>query len=173
MTEESQRIQRNWEDANNLGSQDIMIGDNLELVYKFIFDPKSDYREITKLWTITNLSKTNVERIVELTKVIRILDNKKFYRLTHKKRPTGEYKQFVDAKTGQVIQKAVYEDLEVRESRFEDRLIQKYIGEIQAITAAAGGKDASVIRAFRTAIHQQQIDQKSSLSEDKGWRWKK
>jgi len=172
LTDNNKEFEKNFQDANDLGSNDILIGDQLELIYKFIFDPKSDFREITKLWTITNLDKEGVRRIIDLTKVIRILDNKKFYRETTKKRATGKYREFLDKKTNVVVKKAEYEQIEIRESRFEDRLIQKYMGEIQSICAAAGGKDASVIRAFRTATQKQQIDQ-TARQESKGWGWKK
>lgn len=160
------------EQANHLGKDDMMIGDGLELIYKFIFDPKSDYREITKLWTITNLSKEDVKKIIDKTKVIRILDNKRFYREATKKVATGQYKELINKTTGEVVKRAVYQEIQLRESRFEDRLIQKYIGEIQSICAAAGGRDASVIRAFRTATQQQQVDQ-TSRQESRGWGWKK
>lgn len=172
MSSEEERQAYLMQQADQLGRNDLMIGDGLELVYKFIFDPKSDFREITKLWSITNLTKDDVRRIIDIAKVIRILDNKKFYRETTKKRATGKYKEFLNKNTDQVIKKAVYQEIQLRESRFEDRLIQKYMGEIQSICAAAGGRDASIIRAFRTATHQQQVDQRST-QETKGWGWKK
>lgn len=157
MTEQkkiAETVRESNNEADYLGSQGLGIGDGLELVYKFIFDPRSDFPEINKSWSITDLKPEEVQRIVNLVKSIRILDKKGFYRPVKRKVPTGEYLETIDKTTGRVIKKeALYIEEEVYVSRF-DPLIQKYKGEIQAITASAGGRQASVIRAFRTAAQQ-------------------
>ncbi|MCA1800033.1 MAG: hypothetical protein LC650_01920 [Actinobacteria bacterium] len=167
-SEEQQAI-RLARDADTLGARGLEVNDTLELVYRFIFDPRSDYREITKLWSITDLTEAEVERIVQLAKNVRILDNSKFYRKRTRRVPTDKMQEYADPNTSQVVYKLVYREEEVLESRFEDRLIQRYIGEIQAVCAAAGGRHASVIRAFRTATQQQHQSVEDRTDRAAGW----
>lgn len=144
--------------ANNLGSDELTIGDNLELVYQFIFDPRSDFSEITKLWSLTNLTQEDFSRLNSIAKTIRILDKQSFYHVVKKQEWTGRYLE--DTETGkifpQMIEKNYYE------SRFVN-LIMRYKGEIDAICAGAGGRNASLIKGFRTAItkQEQQVEDKT------------
>lgn len=157
-------VEKSNASANYLGADGLGISDGLDLIYKFIFDPRADFREITKLWSITDLKEEEVHRIVQLSKNIRILDNPRFYRSKKRKTWTGKVQQITNKRTGEITQKPIYIEEEVWESRFQDRLIQKYMGEIQAICASAGGRGSSVIRAFRTAAHQhhQSVEDKTA-----------
>jgi hypothetical protein len=166
---EERQLMRLARDADTLGSQGLEVGDGLELIYKFIFDPRSDFREITKLWSITDLTESEVSRIVRLSRNIRILDNPKFYRKRDIRVPTGKAQEVVNPKNGEISQKLIYREQEVYESRFEDRLIQRYMGEIQAICASAGGRKASIIRAFRTAAQQQHQTVEDRTVRPEGW----
>jgi len=157
LTPEKEDTDKSRVSADHLGSDTIALSDNLELLYKFIFDPRSNYQEITKLWSLTNLSQADFVRLQQLAKSIRILDKKTFYQKTSREN-VSEYKADADG----VVQPVFFTQV-FWESRFIN-LIERFIGEIDAICAGAGGRQGSLIRAFRTATnkHEHSMEEKSA-----------
>lgn len=131
--------------ADALGSDQFL--DPLELIYKFIFTPNSEFFEIDKLWSLTYLTEEDCRAIILLAQNIRIYDQAKFYVDTIQLKKIGETKE--TRSDGMVVITPKYEAIHISESRFCD-LMRKDWGRIQAICAAAGGRKGALMRAMRT-----------------------
>lgn len=157
LTDKEQSAMRS--SADNMGADELVISDQMELVYQFIFDPRSKFSEITKLWSLTNINDADFARLNSIAKIVRILDKKSFYHLSTVEEWTGNYhidpktKDFLLDNDGKVIPEMVTQHS--FGSRFTN-LIDRFKGEIDAICAGAGGRQGALIRGFRTSINKQE-----------------
>lgn len=168
-TNEEEMFQDAMNSADNLGAEDFNIVNPLELIYRFIYNPNSEYKEISKQWSLTYLSEDDKRELLRLAKNIRIYDQPKYYVTVRKKKLIG-YKQVEREIDGEIVQEIVpkYEIQLKYESRFHE-LIEKDIGRIHAITAAAGGLKGALIRAFRTTNLNKEESVEDKTAPRSGW----
>lgn len=157
--------------ADYLGANEFAVEDPLELIYKFIFNPNSRFREISKIWSLTNLDKEDVERIQDLAKNIRILDQEKFKESIVVKEPTGRILE-TTYDDGSIVREPEVRTVHVLQSRFY-QLIEKDLGQIDSICAAAGGRGGSLVRAFRSTTLQQHQTLEDKTAPKTSWLGKK
>lgn len=153
--------------ADYVGADEFAVDDPLELIYKFIFNPNSKFQEINKGWSLTNLNSEDVRRIQDLAKNIRILDQDKFKEQIIIEQPTGNMLQYKDD-DGVIIQEPEVDKFKIERSRFY-QLIEKDLGQIDSITAAAGGRSGSLVRAFRTTTMQQHQSLEDKTAPKSSW----
>lgn len=149
-TTEKELFREASDNADDLGANDLSIINPLELIYKFIFDPKADFMEINKLWSLTYLKPEDKKEILMLAKNIRVYDQPKYYSTVQQRELIGFENEEFEINGEIVTQiKPKYKVTLVYKSRFHE-MIEKDLGRIQSICASAGGLNGSLVRAFRT-----------------------
>lgn len=167
-TEKEKDVQKSAkQSADYLGANEFAVDDPLELIYKFIFNPNSKFQEIHKGWSLTNLDTEDVERIQDLAKNIRILDQDKFKESVVIKENTGRIIE-TTYQDGSITREPEIRNVNLLRSRFY-QLIEKDLGQIDSICAAAGGRKGSLVRAFRSTTFQQHQTLEDKTAPKTSW----